>query len=296
MKSLIIGAWIAAAAPLIAQEKLPLLDEIISHPGSYAQVCDVMSAPEDIPYRAYQLSGFAGASFSTAKQEAMKANRPALVKAIRARLLEIDLKRAAGDNPKDPKPEVSEDGENVGCDPMTLNPLLLDLIIELDAIEALPELLVVEEKLVKGIAAAKDDSKAKPPVVSGWFVQVEGPYDDKEPEAKRDRRMALFQSRVAQRDLVMTIALLMRGKAYGPFLKTKLETEYVKGLKANAKKNGIENFDPKKPLPPEQEGLEISIDPVSGLPRMKYWPVMIPYTRESRDEVRAAAAKWTSEH
>ena len=296
MKSLILGAWIAVVCPLAAQDKTVLLDEIISHPGSYSQVCDVMTAPEDIPYRAYYLNGFFGAAFSKSKLAAMKENREGLVKAVRARLLEIDFKRDAGENPKDPKPEVSEDGEDVGCDPMTLNPLLLDVIIELKAVEALPELLVLEEKLVKAIAVAKDDAKAKPPVVSGWFVHIEGPYDDSEPQAKRDRRLNLFQSRVAQRDLVMTMGLLLREKSYAPYLKTKLETEYVKGVKADVKKYRLERFKAGQPVPEDLEGRDISIDPVTGLPRFGYSPVIIPYTRESRDEVRAAASKWIAEH
>src|SRR6476620_3951357 len=39
-----------------------LLDRVISHPGSYSQVCDVMSAPPDIPYQLFQITDFSGAS------------------------------------------------------------------------------------------------------------------------------------------------------------------------------------------------------------------------------------------
>lgn len=255
-----------------------------------------MTAPRDIPYRAFHISDFAGASFSNASQEQISNNREILVKSIRARLSAIDLAKPAKEIPKDPSPEEDMDGDLSGCDPATLNPLLLNLIRNLHAIETLSELLTLEEKLVKGIAKAKDDAEAVPPVVSGWFVGSEGPYNENEEPAKRDRRVNLFQSRIAQRDLVMLIAILMREKKYEPYLKSTLEAKYAKGLKALGKKDGLDKIKPGEPRPKELEHWEISMDPVTNLPVEKYSVVLIPYSRETRDEVRAAATQWISEH
>jgi hypothetical protein len=276
-----------------------LLDKVIQFPGSYAQVCDIMMATSELPYHAYTLSGFAGASFSKSNLTATTQNREAVVKAVRARLLEIDLVRKAEEAKKDPAPEVDEDGDNIGCDPKVLNPLLLELILELDAIEALPELLALEAKLVKGIAATKDDAKVAPPSVGGWFVAEEAKtYDENEPEAKRDRRIQLFQSRVAQRDLVILMGRLLREKNYAPYMTTALEKAYVKGIKAEARESGISGYKPGDTFTGEKEYLNgsVEIDAPSKVPVVKYTSVEIPYSRESRDEVRAVAAKWIEEH
>ena len=304
MKPPIFAVIAALVLPLAsisrgAEADAALLDKLIQFPGSYCQVCDIMTAPSELPYRAYMLSGFAGSSFSKSNLTAMKQNRETLVKAVRTRLLEIDLVRKAEEAKKDPAPEVDEDGEKVGCDPKVLNPLLLDLILELDAIEALPELLVLEAKLVKGIAAAKDDAKVAPPSVSGWFVAEErDSYDEKEPEAKRDRRIQLFQSRVAQRDLVILMGRLLREKNYAPYMTTALEKAYVKGIKAEAKEGGFSDYKPGDKLTGDNEYLNgtIEIDVPSKVPVAPYTAIQIPYSRESRDEVRAVAAKWIEEH
>ncbi|RYD66362.1 MAG: hypothetical protein EOP83_05250 [Verrucomicrobiaceae bacterium] len=273
-----------------------LLDKVIQFPGSYSQVCDVVTAPSDLPYTAYQLSGFAGASFSKANLAEIKGSRESLVKAIRARLPEIDLVRKAGEPKQDPVPEENFDGETVGCDPRVLNPLLLEIILTLDATEALPELLALETKLVAGIARAKADAKAAPPQVQGWFVGEElDHYDENEPEAKRDRRIQLFQSRVAQRDLVILMGRMLREKNYGPYMTTSLEKAYVKGIKKEAQENGIADYQTGKPLPEDKKDWEVTLDPVSKVPVTAYSSVSIPYSRASRDEVRAAVEKWIKE-
>ena len=289
----------ALILPLLMQRSAgqeALLDKLILYPGSYSQVCDVMSMPEDIPYQAFIISDFEGAGFSKGNQTQIDKNREKLVKTIRSRLRTIDFSREIAPPKEDPKPEENMDGEAFGCDPASLNPLLLRLIRQLHAIETLPELLLVEQKLVKGIAKAKDDSKEAPPMVNGWFVHEEGPYDETGDEARRDRKIKLFNARVAQRDVVMLIAFLMREKSYPAYLKTSIEAAYAKGLKIQSKQGDLAKFKSGEPIPKELEHLEIEIDAITRLPRARYSPVKIPYTRESRDEIRAAAEKWISEH
>lgn len=274
-----------------------LLDRLIAFPGSYSQVCDVMTAPQDIPYRAYVLSDYAGASFSERNLKLVGESRESIVKAMRAKLLSIEFSRAPKDPGKDPKPDESFDGDDTGCDPATLNPLLLDLILKLKAIEALPELLVVEDKLVKAIAKAKGDAKSPAPRVDGWHVGMENhEYEENEPQEKADRRVHLFNSRVAQRDLVITIGKLLREKSYKPYLATALEKAYVKGIQLEAKEEGYASLKRGQEIPKKFDGYEITFDPVTKLPFRAYSAVKIPYSRESRDEVRAAAAKWIAEH
>ncbi len=286
-----------AALPARAATQQSLLDALISHPGSYSQVCDAMSAPADIPYLAFEITDFAGASFSKSNQATILKNRDALVKSIRAKLTAIDLTRPARQPGEDPKPEENFDGEAYGCDPDSLNPLLLTLVQQLHAIETLPELLAVEKKLVEGIAKAKDDAKAKPPVVNGWQVHMESEdYNENEDPAKRDRRSNLFQARVAQRDLVMIMALLMREKSFEPYLNSELEKKYQAGITAQAKEFKLPKIARDAEPPKEVDGADVVRDPVTGLLVRTYSPVKIAYSRESRDEVRAAAEKWVAAH
>jgi hypothetical protein len=296
-----VVGWIILGMPLLmlrAASQESLLDKVILYPGSYSQVCDVMAMPEDVPYQAFIISDFEGAGFSKANQTQIDKNREPLVKAIRARLQTLDFSRKATPPKEDPKPEENMDGEAFGCDPASLNPLLMRLIRQLHAIETLPELLLVEQKLVRGITKAKDDAKAAPPVVNGWFVGMEGSHNEneKENEAQRDRKANLFNARVAQRDLVMLMAVLMREKSYPAYIKTSIETAYAKGLKTLSKQGDLAKFKSGEAIPKELEHLDIEIDPITRLPRARYCPVKIPYTRESRDEVRAAAEKWVTEH
>lgn len=300
MKSILLAGQLALVAGLQAQVAPAdaLLDAVISRPGSYSQVCDIMSAPADIPYRAFELTDFSGASFSKANQTLIRKNRDALIASVRSRLLAIDFKKVAKRPFADPKPEENFDGDAYGCDPTSLNPLLLELILQLHAIETLPELLVVEQKLVDGIARSKNDiyASSTPPVVNGWFVGMVGSFDENESELRRDQRMNLFQARVAQRDLVMLMAVLMREKSFPPYLESTLEAAYVKGLKSQAKKWGLPTVTPGEEPPAEFKGWEISLDPISRVVRREYSPVLIPYSRESRDQIRAAAAKWIVAH
>lgn len=281
-----------AKPPVKAEE---LFNQIISHPGSYSQVCDVMELPSDLPLQAYEMMDFAGASFSKKNQASMAANREALVEVVRKRLAAIDFTKAGKEPGVDPAPEENQDGELYGCDPTTLNPLTLELIFQLQATEVLPQLLAVEGKLVKAIAKAKDDAKVKPPEVYGWFVGGSGAQEDWS-EAQRERHNNLFQARVAQRDLVILMASLMREKTYQPFLGTSLEKAYAAGLKKAAKEHGILDLKKGEVVPGEINGREVRLDPVTNLFRLEYFSVSIPYTREIRDEVRAAAEKWVAEH
>jgi len=287
----IVSAFHASAKPLTGPD---LLDKVISHPGSYSQVCDVMMAKSEIPYRAFTLSDANGASFSQANLRLMEANREAVITATRARLLAIDFTKNPTPPKEDPLPEENNDGSLYGNDPTTLNPLLLALILELKATEALPELLAVEEKLVQQIAAAKENASAPVPLVDGWFVAEEPSADEEEKADRSERHHTLFQARNAQRDLVIIMQMLLRDKKYPPALKDSIETAYQKKMQALAKEEGWEKFLPSwSAADDEMEYIEKS---PSGVYHKVERVIEIPYTRESRDEVRAVAEQWVKEH
>jgi hypothetical protein len=299
-------AWLPIAAALMISghsfSQEISLDELITRPGSYSQLCDIASAPEDIPFSLYQQHALLGASFSEKKLNAAKKNRAALITEIRARLLKIDFSRKPQEVSKDLHPDESMNGDDVGCDANSLNPLLLDLILELEATEALPELLVLEDKLVHAIAVTKNDASAPSPWVDGWFVlndQVLKEYETHPKKVvsneKQERPSQLFNARAAQRDLVTTMCRLLREKKYEPFLNTALEKAFVAGIKQQAAEENFSQLKHGDPIPEELKG-RIKFDPVTGLPYKSYPAITAPYTRESRDEVRAVAQKWIAEH
>jgi hypothetical protein len=295
------GLWICQFALVTGVYAKPapsataLFDQIISHPGSYYQVCDVNEVAPEIPYQAFHLTDSAGAAFSKTNLASMKLNRLSLIKSARARLAAVDFAIEGKQPSADAKPEENEDGDAYGCDPTTLNPLTLKLLQEIQAVETLPELLVLEEKLVAQIAKAKDDEQAASPKVYGWIVggsRAEEGWS----EAKRDRFNQLFQARVAQRDLVILIADLLRQQRYPAYLKTSFEATYVKGLTAAAKAADLLDLQEGAIIPAKIDGQDIEVDPITKLFRFTRRAISIPYSRETRDEIRAAAAQWIAEH
>lgn len=280
-----------------AETGTELLDKLIAAPGSYSQVCDVLTVSPEIPFKAFEIQDYAGAYFSDANLALMKARRGELVEAVRKRLGEIDLTR----EPVTPKPDpkaTKQDREMADCfgaDPRSLNSFLFEIIRQTSATEAMPELLSLEMRLVDAIEKAK--AGGKPPEVSGWYAAMMGEeYDENEPESKRERRSKLNRSRIAQRDLVTLIATLMRGEKYAPYLATDFEKAYVAGLKKQAKEAGYPTLAADAEIPKKLRELAVLRDPISGILYDKYQQVEIAYSRPLRDGVRAAAEKWVAEH
>ena len=297
MNLTIAAAILISAQASLAETGAELLDKLIAAPGSYSQVCDVLTVSQEIPFKAFQIQDYAGAYFSDSNLALMKARRGEVVEAVRKRLGEIDLTREPVPPKADPKAtkEELEMAECYGADPLSLNSFLFEIIRQTAATEAMPELLALETRLVDAIAKAKEGGN--PPEVSGWYAAMIGEkYDENEPEAKRDRRSKLNRSRIAQRDLVTLIATLMRGEKYAPYLATDFEKAYVAGLRKQAKEAGYPTLAADAEIPKKLSELAVVRDPISGILCDKYQQVEIAYSRPLRDGVREAAEKWISEH
>lgn len=297
MNLTIAAALLFAVQVSQAETGAELLDKLIAAPGSYSQVCDVLTVSQEIPFKAFQIQDYAGAYFSDSNLALMKARRGEVVEAVRKRLGEIDLTREPVPPKPDPKAskEDREMAECYGADPLSLNSFLFEIIRQTAATEAMPELLALETRLVDAIAKAKEGGN--PPEVSGWYAAMIGEnYDEDEPEAVRDRRSKLNRSRIAQRDLVTLIATLMRGEKYEPYLATDFEKAYVAGLRKQVKKAGYPTLAADAQIPKKLSDLAVVRDPISGILCDKYQQVEIAYSRPLRDGVRAAAEKWIAEH
>ncbi|MGC4013562.1 MAG: hypothetical protein QM755_03435 [Luteolibacter sp.] len=266
------------------------LDSFILRPGVYEQSCKTITIPRSVPFQAFLLRDYAGSFFTNKQFEEIKASRRLLVPVIQARLTGIDLFRKATPPPK----TAQADGAEFGYDPQSLNPLLLQIILLLDAHETMPGLLDIEGRLADAITRASRDSAAPVPVVSGWWMYPEGySYGILTHSGTSERSMELFLARVAQRDLLVLMAHMMRKRAYTPYLATRFEAAYAKEMRARVKKDDLTRY---KPDAPDSKPSYVTIDPILHVPMLAFKPVLIPYSPEIRDEIRAAATQWGSEH
>ena len=292
------AALVISLQTVLAETGTELIDRIIAAPGSYSQVCDFLITTRDVPLKPFEIQDYSGAYFSEENIALLKSRREEVVAAVRKRLGKIDLTREPVVPDPDPNADAQDaDGDLYGADPMALSSFLLDMIKKTSAIEALPELLALESKMVAAIAAARNGEE--PPKVYGWY-SVMFDVDRKDldssnaagtgtSEYKASQTGELNRSRIAHRDLVTLMAYLMREQKYEPYLATDFEKEYVKGLKKQAKDHDLDD-------PGKADDSSIKTDPISGIRHYDYLEVAIPYTRPLRDGVRAAAEKWISEN
>ena len=294
----VAAALVISLQTVLGETGTELIDKMIAAPGSYSQVCDILITTRDVPLKPFQIQDYSGAYFSEENIALLKSRREEVVAAVRKRLGEIDLTREPVVPNTDPNPDADyADGDPYGADPMALSSFLLDMIKKTSAIEALPELLALESKMVAAIAAARNGEE--PPKVYGWSAAMfDVDHEDLDlaqaagsgtSEVKVSQTGELNRSRIAHRDLVTLMAYLMREQKYEPYLATDFEKEYVKGLRKLAKDYELD-------APSKANDLSIKTDPISGIRHYEYLEVAIPYTRPLRDGVRAAAEKWVSEH
>lgn len=269
-----------------------ILADAIKFPGSYAQVCDVMTTSPDVPFWALQLHDLQGSALSEEKKCALLMNRDQVIAALKKQLKAIDFSKKPQVIPQDPNGEGEEISS--GSDPKTFSSHLLRVIEHLDAVEVLPELLEVEAELVKRINLCKEDPKIAPPYVDGWFIGIiseEGSIDEK---TKPELQMA----RVAQRDVLMLMHIMLRNKHFGPMLQCDFEKQLRQLMLKNQEKHKLRAALTKaKTLERLIENPDLTytpeIDAVSGIVHApEYEEYSIAYSRPLRDGIRAAAQKW----
>ena len=201
-----------------------LLDDIIAKPGNWNQMCGG-GAPiaADVPLPLY--SGLATRYFfiSDANRDRLRARRDDVAPEIVRRLhefafsSEIPKPAAAADRSF----SLSESGQN----PNELSGLMLDVIGEVDTVEALPELLRLEDDLNTRLAAARIGDASDVPLVKldGDSSLVINNPNDSAKAAQINTKV--FEARIFQREILSTMAVLLRHKSFAPMLKSDYETQ-----------------------------------------------------------------------
>jgi hypothetical protein len=285
----------ATAAPKKAA-KTHTLDDLLRWPGDYSQICDATQMPFPAAIPAFRTIMHGEAGFSKEKMAYIKANRAAILAGVAAKLEKVDLLREPKQQKPDPSLKKDEvDVDPIGVDPDSFNSLLLVIIEETGGVEALPQLLALEEKYHTLLLAAEQDPKAPLPKTDGDGAGVGPPSfwkDGEDPEkatperqAEVDRGYELFGAQAVHRDILALCVKLMRKAGYEPMLQSGIEKTYGKLLKARW--TGDEELTKYKKATdiPEEERDYIKYDAVHKVAYKTYPPLEFPYSEEVRTEI-----------
>jgi len=283
----------AAAVEATVPPAEQILSDAIAHPGNYDQICDV--APPlgaKIPMPLYHTLLDRELHVSSAKMESLRARRAETVVALAVMIDQIQPTESV---PVVPPLKVLErpegDPERVqqsGVSPKQISGLLMEIIVGLRAVETIPNLLTLEERLRAGIEKADSDQKAPPPTVANdGFVSSSG----RNKLSKRELQLA--SARIAQRELLSIILQLLRQQKYPPLLHSEYERAYEKDIKArvaaNPKAKEIKN-----PEDAKAKGMEgVPFDPIYNVPVL--WTAkkpVIPFSAKVREDVRRMATEF----
>lgn len=283
---LTLGLWLCTAT--ITQASL--LEEVIRQPGVWNQMCSGPRALEfDVPLPMYGLAATRNFFLSQQNLDRLEAERAAVGADIVNLLNRMDLAKATIRAPSASLMDANQDPEQ-------LNGTLLDIILQMNMVEAMPGLLRVEEDLNQRLAAAKTNEAALPPLDLGGPVMFSGVNPATVKEDFSPRRMREFTARVYQREILSVMAALLRHERYQPLLDSNLEAKYFEHLKQEAADAQLARFHSAAEIPSEQKAW-IGFDPIHGLPFRKdqYHAALAPYTPELRQEIRKWAADYLNQ-
>lgn len=219
-------AVMAGTLPAIADPgAAKLLDQTIRNPGYWSQMCSIPPPlPFDVPLPLYSLAVERFSTLTPENVSRLQAQRAEVVREIIARLHNLDLSRRA------PQTTGYSSPQNSGQDPYALSGLLLQIIIDLNAVETLPELLRLESDLSQRIERANDNPYATLPDLDLDSPVIWQEMDALHPTPTRHEQQ-LFAARVYHRELLSVMATLLRHEKFEPLLKSDIEARYTEFLK-----------------------------------------------------------------
>ena len=319
--SCIVVLSLLAGLPLIAAEKprkitaSALLDEAIQRPGDFDQICD---AGRPVPYEAPPIAAYGLTTpqpffLSEEMKKHLKEHRAEIVKEMATRLEKLDWTHPPAAPKLSKKPmfppnhPVSPDGEGdpsqpSGQNPRTLTPIMLTVIVELDATELLPQLLKLESALNDiNVAALKSPEKGPIakidlgmyPPWNGMEKEFEGVEDvDKSPKLKH--KIDLFQGLVLQREILGTVLEELHRKGYAPLKESTFGKAHAEELKSQAAKD--ETLTPIKSAADlaksDLNDKGVAFDSELGVPYWRWEHGTVPYTESTREEARKLVQRY----
>lgn len=261
--------------PLVTAEDM--IANALRSPGGFNQMCAMPSPlPFDAPVPAYGPLAPRHFNLDSRNRQVLQAHRAKIVPLLIAKLHAVDFK----------KPSAK------GTTLASPYSLMLDIVRTEHAIEALPELLRLEDLIHSALAeAAKDDKTVLPPLDLDSPVawQKEG---GKSETGDRPRKNAEFEHRILQREIIGLIGQLLREEEYEPYFATALDKGYADGMHKLATEGELKDMKVAEDIPYESREL-IHWDNRLGIPiSVSSPPIKVPYTESLRDELRSKAEEF----
>ncbi len=240
------------------------LDKVIERPGGFDQMCSMPSFEPD------KLSLFVPVG---RHETFVSDSNIAILRAHRAEVIPDLVKQVAQFNSLDTAPKFNE--------------LFYKVIPSLNAVETLPDLLGIEDKLRQIITTLENDPKAPAPEVSGGPMMI---LDAKSPpDVSPQRRVALVMLRVRQRELLSVMLQILRGQHYTPLLDSQFETLYEAAIRKRALEADFKDM--KTPEQAKDKG--VPFDPICKLPvAYMYPPPSVPYSDAVATQIRDLARQF----
>jgi hypothetical protein len=292
MKTAALLLTIVCPLTLLAGEVRPptaekLLAETIKSPGSFGQICDPPRRVDAaIPLPLFETALLRDFNVSAERMTALRTRRAEVIPALKKLLVTIE--------PGLPPPPVApqklsapggEDGDvlSSGISPRQISGLLLQIVLELEAVEALPELLDLEERLRAALERASNDRKAITPSVAndGSYSLVGRPE-----LSKRDREMV--RCRIVQREMLSLMLQLLRHQHFAPMLESEFEKTYAQAIIARAEKNPDSGRNGERPW--------IDFDPIHKV-KLGFFenPPSVPFSRDVRETARGLVKEFIAQ-
>lgn len=280
---------LAAKPPPLSPDKL--LAEAIESPGDFDQMCVggwLEKPPMDLPVYDHVLPRHFHLSAEVLERLKMRRAEviPALVQMIAAIRPDVPVKKP------EPPPRVPgkshtffDPPSHSGVSPKQVSGLLLELTEGLNAIEALPELLKLEQRLDQALARAEKDESAPVPSVD---FDADLYFTQKQPLTPR--QLELMKGRVVQRELLAMMLKLLRTQRFQPLLDSAFEQAYGRAIKDRAAKEDLREI--KTPADAKKKKLVVGMDwlgfdPIYQVPLGHIFPApTVPYTPEAREKAR----------
>lgn len=304
MKKHALLILLSASLAVSAASPDSLLDEAIKNPGGYNQMC-AMPAPvkADVPLPIYNLRVSRHFNLSQKAAEKLLAHRDDVAKALAARLAAMDLAKLP------PKPAPAKESPSFpppsGFSPRSLSGVMLEIAMELKAIEALPGLLKVEAQLAAILAVAEKDTAAPVPVLEvdgisypadlrthDYVKLKDGTFDAKpKPNIREiEREQAILNCRVYQREILSVITRLLRDARFQPLLDSEIEKTFAAQLKKDARSEQLKDIKKAEDIPADERAF-VKWDAIQNLPSMGP-RAELPYTEKLRGQIREFATQF----
>lgn len=286
LAALALATTHAAEKPPLSAEKL--VDSVIVQPGVYDQMCDMPPPlPAKLPLYVYGMVMDREMHASDAQLVMLRARRAEVVPVLVARLKAMELSKVP---PPITPTKFKKDDEAVAASGLSTHALtgpFYEMLTGLDAVEALPELLRLEEQMRSLLAAAEANPKLPPPAVTLDGMLTTG---GKVKLSKRDVKMQ--QGRAVQRELLSVMLQLLRGQRYAPLMNSELEAAYATAVKKRAQDEDLRDIKTPADAKAKDAGY-IKFDPVYNVPvgYLKH-PAAVPFSPESRNLVRGMAEEF----